>query len=266
MAIDQPDLQMGPEQLRAVEFAAHACGRLAAAVETAGGALADVLLIRHAVRVYDGDADLAAELMLARESMIVPDTSATAATSVDKNRSSILEACVEAGTIVAANPSSADTQRDAALAGALALVRGGSLPEPWVAPWQLDAAARSAAVQIDRSRSWGEWIRVWCHLLAREAGATEHALREAARHLSVERADARAQHRVGTTDAAVLEWLQSHLTFTIRDASAPLGLTKPTVGTAIERLESIGFATELTGRRRDRVWASSTLLIFAGSH
>ena len=46
-------------------------------------------------------------------------------------------------------------------------------------------------------------------------------------------------------------------TFTIKDAAAPLGLTLPTVGTSIERLESRGLATELTGQLRNRVWIAT---------
>jgi len=176
-----------------------------------------------------------------------------------------MRAAIIAGTVVATTPSSPELQRQAALVGALALVAGGTLPEPWVAPWQLDAAARSAAVQIDRSASWEEWIRSWCNLLAREAAGTERALRAATTQIEAERAEARSHHRVGGTDADVLGWLQSHLSFTIRDASDSLGLTRPTVGTAIERLESLGIATELTGRKRDRVWVSATMLALAAT-
>ena len=259
------DIEAGPDQLKAVELAATACGRLAATVESAGGAASDFLLVRHAVRVHDGTAELAAELLLAREST---DTAADTPefTRVDfVHPSHVLRAAVIAGQLVAEAPASVDAQRNAALAGALALVQGGTLPAPWVAPWRLDAAARSAAVQIDRSASWGEWIRVWCQLLAREAGTTERSLRSATARLEAECANARAQHRVGGTDADVLVWLQTHLTFTIRAASDSLGLTRPTVGTAIERLESLGFATELSGRRRDRIWVSATMLGLAGS-
>ena len=275
MIHEQPDIEIGFDQLKAIELAAIACGRLSATVESAGGAASDFLLVRHAVRVHDGTANLAAELLLAQES-----TEPTAV-SVEMEQvgrgytgtphdnfthpSSVLRASVVAGQLVAEAPASAEAQRRAALAGALALVHGGTLPAPWVAPWQLDASARSAAVQIDRSASWGEWIRVWCQLLAREAGTTEQSLRSATAQLEAERAHARAQHRVGGTDADVLVWLQTHRTFTIRSAGDSLGLTRPTVGTAIERLESLGFATELTGRRRDRIWVSATLLALAGS-
>jgi hypothetical protein len=289
------------DQLRAVELAAHACGRLAATVESAGGAASDFLLLRHAVRAHDETADFAVQLLLGRVPAEEPPGSGeyegapnaaegSLAAELEKaglgavltdsvrasldpierddgaHASGVLNAALAAGTVVAPAPASRDAQRAGALIGALALVRGGTLPAPWVAPWQLDAAARSAAVQVDRSGSWGEWIRVWCHLLTRDVLATESALRDTIAQLGEERAAAREQHRVGATDELVLRWLHAHLRFTIRDASEPLGLTRPTIGTAIERLESLGFATELTGQKRDRIWVSTAFLAITGSH
>ena len=68
------------------------------------------------------------------------------------------------------------------------------------------------------------------------------------------------------TDAVVFEWLQSHVAFTIRAAAAGLGLTTPTVGTAIERLEAAGYAAELTGQRRDRIWVAAASRAFLTEH
>ena len=61
----------------------------------------------------------------------------------------------------------------------------------------------------------------------------------------------------------MLGWLHRNVRFTIRDAAGGLGLTTPTVGTAVGRLEQAGFAAELTGQLRDRVWASTALLNLA---
>lgn len=258
-------IEIGPDQVRAVEFAALGCGRLAATVESAAGASSDILLIRHAVRAHDGDESLAAHLLLTQEGTAAEAVGAPTDSAARSNPSGILHAAIIAGTEVASSPANTDAQRRAALAGAVALVNGGILPAPWVAPWQLDAAARSAAVQIDRSGAWEEWIAAWCHLLAREATATERALRSASAQLDTERVAVRSQHRTGGTDADVLGWLHTHTTFTIRAAGEALELTPPTVGTAIERLETAGFATELTGQRRDRIWTSTTLLGLAAS-
>ena len=155
------ELTVGPDQLQAVESASIACGRLAATVESAAGASSDILLIRHAVRAHDGDESLAAHLLLTKESTAVEPVSAPRVLPTRSHPSGILHAAIVAGIEVASNPASAESQRAAALAGAVALVSGGVLPEPWVAPWQLDAAARSAAVQIDRAGAWEEWIIDW---------------------------------------------------------------------------------------------------------
>jgi len=254
------------------------------------------------VRVHDGTGDLAVSLLLARTAGATSDSGAGASEygrelgarhpslseavaaaglgelltdtlrdtleqveREDRRRTSnLLCAAIAAGAMVADAPASREAQRGAALVGALSLASGGTLDEPWVAPCQLDAAARSAAVQVDRSGDWSEWIRAWCALLAREAASAEQAMRTVEVQLESERRTARAQVRVGATDDAVLGWLHAHATFTIKEASRELGLTPPTVGTAIERLDAMGFATELTGQRRDRVWVSSGLLELAG--
>jgi hypothetical protein len=300
--IDQLSTGVAADQLRALELASHACGRLGATVDTLPGAASDFLLLRHVVRVHDGSADLAGELLVARAAHDGTDATTaeyahqpgaeqpplisaieaaglsdvlTEPVRVALNRleaveprpaSSLLRAAIAAGVIVSSAPASRDAQRASALVGALCLVRGGTLAEPWVAPWQLDAAARSAAVQVDRSGEWTEWVRAWCALLAREASATEKGLRAAGERLATERREAQGRHRVGGTDDEVLGWLHAHAAFTIRGASRGLGLTAPTVGTAIERLESLGYAAELTGLRRDRVWTSTTLLGLAATH
>ena len=293
---------LGQDQLRALELAALACGRLGATVESSRNAASGFLLLRHVVRVHDGTSDLAVRLLrlgaggatagpragpfeygreltarhpaladalaeAGMEALLGESLRATLGEAERADRrhtSNVLCAAIAAGAIVADAPASPDAQRGAALVGALLLASGGTLDEPWVAPCQLDAAARSAAVQVDRSGDWSEWIRAWCSLLAREATAAERAMRAVEARLESERQEARAQVRVGATDDAVLGWLHAHATFTIKEASRDLGLTPPTVGTAIERLDAMGFATELTGQRRDRIWVSSALLDLAG--
>jgi hypothetical protein len=178
----------------------------------------------------------------------------------DAEPSAIMRAAAIAGAIVAPAASSADALRAGALAASLVLTDAGLSSEPWIAPWQIDAVTRSAAVQVERSGAWGHWSRAWCALLARDAVATERAVRGALTRMATEREKARAERRVGATDDAVLAHLHAQPVLTIRDASTALDLTTPTVGTAIERLEAAGFASELTGQRRDRAWTSSAVL------
>lgn len=265
------EIAIGGDALAAVESASLACGRLWATVDSSRPAASHVLLARHSTRDFDVQADRLAAVLLGEVAVDPADAGPTAAASAaaevgkgstgrGPRSSAVLNAAMAAGAICAAAPASRDAQRAAALESANLLAQGGALAAPWVAPWELDAAARAAAVQVDRSGEWTEWVRSWCLLLAREAGAAERSLRRATERMARESADVAAQHRVGVTAAAVVAHLHEHRTFTIRHAATALGLTRPTVGTAIERLEESGLATELTGQLRDRVWISSAWL------
>ncbi len=169
-------------------------------------------------------------------------------------------AATVAGSVIAPAPASPIAQRAAALATALILARAGLVSSPWLAPTRLDAAARSAAVAAERSGLWDEWTIAWCTMLTSEATDISRALDAMHARMQKERVAVREQPRVGATDTDVLAWLHSYSTFTIKEASSGLGLTPPTVGSAIERLEASGYAAELTGQKRDRVWTSSALL------
>lgn len=169
-------------------------------------------------------------------------------------------AAVVAGSVIAPAPANPVAQRAASLAAAVILARAAMVPAPWLAPTRLDASGRSAAVAAERSGLWEEWTTAWCTMLAAESSELARALDVLGARMRAERTTARDQPRVGATDADVLAWLHSYSTFTIKEASAALGLTPPTVGSAIERLEAAGCATELTGQKRDRVWTSTALL------
>lgn len=53
----------------------------------------------------------------------------------------------------------------------------------------------------------------------------------------------------------VHEYLQKHPYAEIPSATTALGLSEPTVGAAMERLEGLNVVREITGRRRDRIYA-----------
>lgn len=181
----------------------------------------------------------------------------------DTGSSNIEHAAAAAGSLIAPAPASPIAQRAAALAAALILARAGLVSAPWLAPTRLDAAARSAAVAAERSGLWDEWTVAWCTMLSSEATELSRALDAMHVRMKAEGTAVREQPRVGATDTDVLTWLHSYSTFTIREASSGLGLTPPTVGSAIERLDAAGYATELTGQRRDRIWTSAALLELA---
>ncbi len=55
----------------------------------------------------------------------------------------------------------------------------------------------------------------------------------------------------------VFDVFRSRPITTIREVRQRTGLSAPTAGRAVQALESLGIVEELTGRRRDRVYAYS---------
>lgn len=182
------------------------------------------------------------------------------AVTPERRRPVLMRAALAVGALAAGSPGSREALAAATLCAERILMSGGLTHSPWAAPTQLDAATRSSAVQLERTGDWAEWARAWCMLVTREGAATERALRQTRERMSREAEAARSQHRIGATDAVVLAMLHSESVFTIPAAIAPLGLSAPTIGTSIERLAVMGFALELTGQSRDRVWTSTALL------
>lgn len=174
--------------------------------------------------------------------------------------SGVVAAAVLAGMLFAPAGSSRAAEVAAGLAGAAVLVGRGLIAAPWLCALRLDAQARSAAVQLDRSGQWSAWLDTFSRGLVREADVVRRAALGAAAAFESDLALVRARRRVGATDATVLEYLQRAPRLTIPDASRALGLTPPTVGAAVARLEADNLAIEVTGRRRDRVWVA------AGAH
>lgn len=241
------DLLVTPVPAPAGEAASHISALRV--IDEVGGPLTDLIMEALA------RAGLAAELGAEANARL------TAALAEFDTASSTIEfAARVAGSVIAPAPASPVAQRSAALAGALILAHSKLVPAPWLAPTRLDAAARSAAVAAERSGLWDEWTVAWCAMLASEATEISRALDAMNARRQMERTAAREQTRVGATDADVLAWLHAYSTFTIKEAASALGLTPPTVGSAIERLEAAGYATELTGQKRDRVWTSAALL------
>jgi hypothetical protein len=215
----------------------------------------------------DGAKETAKDLLAVLESAglhgAVRTTTAGAlheAMTSERRQPVLMRAATVAGTLAAGAPGSHEVVAAATICAERILMAGGLTRSPWAAPTQLDAATRASAVQLERTGDWSEWTRAWCTLVAREASATEKALRAATERMVREAEAAKAQHRVGATDAVVLARLHTQPAFTIREAAGALGLSAPTVGTAIERLEGMGFAQELTGQSRDRIWTSTALL------
>jgi hypothetical protein len=287
------------DALSAVERASHALGRLEATLEFAGGSVVHALAIRQAVAICGTGVEGAVALLLLSEAAVHRELAATHAVlpggragpssaeilfealaeasapvpdaargrleevvAPELKLSAVVRAGAAFGAIVSSVPATRETLRVATLASEILLASSEIAPRARVAPTQLDAATRGAAVQIERSSLWSEWIRTWSLRLAREAGTTERRVRDLQELQAGERTTARAKERVGSTDETVLAHLQGAITFTIPSAVPVLGLSAPTIGTSIERLEAAGVATELTGQKRDRIWVSTALLDF----
>jgi hypothetical protein len=172
----------------------------------------------------------------------------------------LLKATMVAGAVATLGAADPSVVRLSAMAGALVLVSGGALDAPWIAPWRLDAAGRGAAVQVERYGQWSEWIKAWCGALQREANAAEDAVRRALARNVADHDRVGEIERVGATLQRVLGYVHEHAFIGIPATSRALGLTFPTVGASLARLERLGIVEEVTGRGRDRAWGSTVYL------
>jgi Fic family protein len=66
--------------------------------------------------------------------------------------------------------------------------------------------------------------------------------------------------RPGSTAARLLEGLYVKPVLTAQNAIATAGTTAPRVYNAMDQLEKAGIVTEITGRKRDRVWAATDVM------
>lgn len=174
-------------------------------------------------------------------------------------------AAVVAGAIIAPAATSARAHAAADIAASAVLTGQAALSGPWMQVARLGAAGRAAAVQLDRSGQWEGWVHTYCATLQADANATCEMVAEVLPRCAAERARVRMTPRIGATDADVLGYLQDLPSLRIAEASQGLGITPPTVGTAIERLEAAGLAVEVTGLKRDRQWVWASAFEIAAS-
>jgi Fic family protein len=112
-----------------------------------------------------------------------------------------------------------------------------------------------ALQRIRTHGDWEGWLRFYLigvESVANEATRTTVALRDLFEE--DQRRVARVGRGAGST-LQVLGLLRDRIVLTIPRAASELGLTWPTVSSALKRLESLGIAREMTGRARDRVYA-----------
>ncbi len=111
---------------------------------------------------------------------------------------------------------------------------------------------------LQRVRTHGDWegwlgfYLIGVETVAREAAATTSAL------LEIFEQDGQRVAELGRAAGsalAVLDLLRRRVVLSPARAAEELGLTWPTVNSALKRLEGLGVAREITGKKRDRLFA-----------
>lgn len=112
-------------------------------------------------------------------------------------------------------------------------------------------------------REKGDW-EAWMDFFLTGVGETAHQAAGAAREiLDLFEADRRRIEALGRPAASALrvhQLLQSHPILKIPDAAKRLGVSAPTVGTAVQLLVGLGLLRETTGKRRGRAFVYSPYL------
>jgi hypothetical protein len=152
------------------------------------------------------------------------------------------------------------------LAAALVLCGAGRTDRVRLLPFAaVTPAARANALEAWRAGEWEDWASLACEALARAArglGGAVGGLQDLA-----EEADAALGDlgRAAITARAAFGVLKEGLVVTMPALADRLGVSRPAAGDALERLVAQGIAVELTGRRRDRVFAYEAALSIAAA-
>lgn len=108
--------------------------------------------------------------------------------------------------------------------------------------------------QVRTRGDWEAWLRFFLEGVAETA---EQAGSTARRILSLFDKDRQQIENIGRAAGSVLrlhQLMRKKPVFGITRAADELGLTRPTVASALKYLEELGIVQELTGRRRDRMF------------
>ncbi len=115
---------------------------------------------------------------------------------------------------------------------------------------------------LDRVRTDGAWEDWTAFFLDGVGEVAEEAAATTRRIAEIDRGDRAAIHALGRRAAVALsvhELVMRHVVVTAGEAATALGITRPTAASAIASLEELGILREITGRRRDRVYARRSL-------
>ena len=112
-----------------------------------------------------------------------------------------------------------------------------------------------ALQRIRTHGDWEGWIRfflIGAESVANEATATAGALFDL---FAIDRARVESLGRAAPSALKVFDFLRDRILISPTQVAEALGLTWPTVQAAVERLEALGITREVTGKKRDRIYA-----------
>jgi cell filamentation protein, protein adenylyltransferase len=146
----------------------------------------------------------------------------------------------------------------------LILVTEGALPQPFFyisLYFKRNRADYYDALQRVRTRGdWEGWLRfflVGIEAVADEATRTAEALQNL---FDNDRARVGALGRAAPSAIKVYEELKHRIVISPTQAARDLGITFPTAVAALSRLQDLGIAAEITGKKRDRLYRYSEQL------
>jgi Fic family protein len=141
----------------------------------------------------------------------------------------------------------------------LMLVADGALPHPFFyisLYFKRNRTDYYEALQRIRTHGdWEGWVRfflIGAEAVANEATATAEALSDL---FDQDRSRIEQLGRAAPSALRVYDLLRDRILISPTRATEILGLTWPTVQAAVERLEALEIVTEVTGRKRNRVYA-----------
>ena len=114
--------------------------------------------------------------------------------------------------------------------------------------------------RVREAGAWESWLEFFLEGIVQTATQATEA---ATRILDVFRKDRARIGELGRAAASALrvhESLQHHAILSVGRAAAELNLTVPTVGKSMEHLVRLGIVREMTGRKRDRLYAYTEYL------
>lgn len=129
----------------------------------------------------------------------------------------------------------------------------------------LPFAGATGVVRADAIARWRDgdeeqWTSLALEALAHSAHTARIALERSAAGIPSEDAAFASLGRGGITARRALLYLRTELATTVPMLADALGLSRPAADDALGRLTHLGIVTEVTGRRRERVFAWSSAL------